>query len=295
MPDQVEFLDVAEDEKARHYYHRLERFEGSFAMLSLYPNVQRAIVFVHGFGGDSHGTWAQFQLLVDELDSARTEFAEIDLYFFQYHSVWERVVSSANRLQKFLAILIPTIDLTHFTFDLGPVTAPEPDQAEQVSQLVVPFPGTRAYDRVTLVGHSEGGVVLRTMILEQLTNQALLNCRLALFAPAIAGYKPAGLLGAISNFPGFSLLLEAVLVASPAYQDLKDKVDLDRLRSKTEAVHDKGHAFCADILWGRNDHVVKPQKYDCDEQDFEPCNHTQICKPSEQYLKPIDHVKKWPW
>jgi hypothetical protein len=191
-------------------------------------------------------------------------------------------------------MLIPEINLEHFAMDVSPVTVSEEDAAGEVSEFVVPFPKDRKYERVTLTGHSEGGVVIRTMIIEELTNPALLNCRLALFAPAIAGYKPAGLLGSVAKFPGLGLLLETVLIAAPAYQDLKDEDDLKDLRTKTEEAKDKGRALRADILWGRKDYVVKPKKYDCDKQDFEDCNHTQICKPSEEYLKPVDHVKKWP-
>jgi pimeloyl-ACP methyl ester carboxylesterase len=294
MPKETNFVEVEAGERDRHYYHRMVECEGSFAMLSLHEDVTDAIIFVHGFGGDSYGTWAQFQLLIDQWEAVKAEFAKRDLYFFQYHSVWERVESSSNRLLKFMRLLIPEINLEHFAMDVGPVTVPKEESSGEVSEFVVPFPKDRKYERVTLAGHSEGGVVIRTMIVRDLENTALLNCRLALFAPAIAGYKPAGLLGSMANFPGLGLLLEAVLVAAPAYQDLKDKEDLKQLKTDTETAQSKGRALCADILWGHKDYVVKPQKYACDTQDFEDCNHTQICKPSEDYPKPLDHVKKWP-
>src|SRR5262249_58523550 len=96
MPDRPEFLDVADHKKEQHYYHRLETFDGSFAMLSLQPKVRRAVVFVHGFGGDAYGTWSQFQLLIDQVESVSSAFADVDLYFFQYHSVWAWIQTSSK-------------------------------------------------------------------------------------------------------------------------------------------------------------------------------------------------------
>jgi hypothetical protein len=233
-------------------------------------------------------------LLIDQVESVHADFSAVDLYFFQYHSVWAWIQTSSNALQTFLTTLLPEIDLQQFIIDLGPVSVPQENKAQEISQLVSPFPENRCYERVTLVGHSEGGVVIRKMVLAELSNPAVLACRLALFAPAIAGFKPAGLLGVLAKFPGLGAILNGIMYASPAYQGLNDTKKLERLRADTEQSHAKGRALCADILWGDEDYVVEPEKYDCDVEEFVHFNHTLICKPSEDNLKPVDHVKKWP-
>jgi hypothetical protein len=88
-------------------------------------------------------------------------------------------------------------------------------------------------------------------------------------------------------------VIDAILSASPAYQDLKDRDFLLELRHKTEAAHQTGRALKAEIRWGSKDFVVKPAKYDYDTQDFEELNHTEICKPSEHYLRPVDFIQEW--
>ena len=131
-----------------------------------------------------------------------------------------------------------------------------------------------------------------------LKSSPLLECRLSLFAPAISGYAPTGILGTLTKSPVFGSIIEAVLWASPAYQDLKKQEPgkddfLTELRNKTEtaALTSAKPALRANILWGRNDHIVAPKKYDCDEQKFEEQNHTGICKPNRDYRQPLDWIK----
>jgi hypothetical protein len=91
------------------------------------------------------------------------------------------------------------------------------------------------------------------------------------------------------------MILDAVLQAAPAYQDLRDNDLLKEIRRKTERkdreaakAKDKSKpALCAYIVWGRKDRVVKPKKYDQDSEDFEDCNHVDVCKPRSSYSSPL--------
>jgi pimeloyl-ACP methyl ester carboxylesterase len=278
-----------------HHHHYFSDFPDSFALIADSEHVEDAIVFVHGFGGDAWGTWAQFHLMIDELDWI-SSFSNTDLYFFQYHSVWERVQSSTDRLLTFLQEVVFEGNIRHFTVRLDPLLVePDLESPEQVSNELSALPSARQYRRVFLVGHSEGGVVIRNAVLKKAKrNSPLLRCSLFLFAPAIAGYAPAGLLGTLATFPGLGKVVDALLRASPAYQDLNDPDLLKPLRQKTEkeAQDPSKPAFRAQILWGRKDRVVKPDKYEEDEEFFEERSHIEICKPNSDYLVPVGWVAK---
>jgi len=280
-------------EGQRHYYHYFNGFPNSFALISPFEDVSTAIVFVHGFGGDAYGTWNEFHLMVDE-DSWTQHFSMVDLFFFDYKGVWERIHSSTDRLLTFLDKIIFRPEPSHFSVDLAPVLvdSEEVEESTEISAL----PKDRQYQKVILAGHSEGGVVIRNAVDKKAGGKSLiLKCDLRLFAPAIGGYAPAGLVGTLVNSPFLGGILDAVLKASPAYQDLSGKGLLNKLRSKTEKNahrHKSEPAFRAQILWGRKDYVVNPDKYDGDQEEFEECGHTKICKPDDAYFSPLNWVSK---
>jgi len=278
-----------------HFFHYFEKFEGSFALIANSKEVKRAVVFVHGFGGDALGTWAQLQLIIDD-ETAGSEFASTDLFFFQYRSVWEHIESSTDRFLKFFECLIPKPDISHFSCS-NPLLV---ESSGSESKTICALPAARHYEDVVLAGHSEGGVVIRQAIINRLarTSSKLLDCRLSLFAPAISGYAPSGLLGTLTKSPILGPILEAFLWASPAYQDLKKnepgKDDfLTELRKKTQAAAQRSprNALRANILWGRSDRIVTPKKYDFDQQEFVEQGHVGVCKPNRYYLKPLDWIK----
>jgi hypothetical protein len=74
--------EAAPRDPTRHHFHYLEAFPGSFALIAPTEVATRAVVFVHGFGGDSCGTWSHFQMLIDELEEFRNWFSTTDLFFF---------------------------------------------------------------------------------------------------------------------------------------------------------------------------------------------------------------------
>jgi pimeloyl-ACP methyl ester carboxylesterase len=286
----------------RHHFHYFpaEAFPDSFALISPSEKADTAIVFVHGFGGDACGTWSHFHQMVDDLDLCKVWFAAADLFFFQYASVWERIDSSVDRLLKFIDAIIPEPKEQLFSVTVNSIF-PEEQTGRDPIELNV-FPATRVYKRVFLVGHSEGGVVIRKAVLdaafdERKPRTELLEARIALFAPALFGYCPSGFLGTLSGFPGLGGIVDALLSATPAYQDLKDTQGiLSPLQEQTEKLSAEKlrHAFRAFILWSRKDHVVKPGssgKYRDDIRDYvDGGSHTSICKPRMDYIAPISLI-----
>ena len=267
-------------------------FGGSFAWLKAIDEVddaavaiEDAAVFVHGFGGDPFYTWALFQDMVDR-DSA---WDRTDVYFFAYDSVGNRIRTSANRLVEF-------VDQTCSGTSPG-IVGPGP-------RRIIRREGS-PYRALTLVGHSEGGLVIRNAVVELITDIALgressshlmTDAAVRLFAPAIAGASLAGWLGAAQGFPGLHALIRARTGASAAYKDMQEHstvvtqtrqrtVDLERDPATNYA------ALTADILWADNDKVVTMARYPHDREAIEPNKkHGQVCKPGLEYDRPMEVV-----
>lgn len=286
----------------RHYSHTLESFRDSYVLISPSETADCAIVFVHGYGGDSYGTWSRFQLMVGDFESCAEFYSSCDLFFFQYPSRDEWISVSTERLLRFIDELILEPDPAHFTEDAGPIVV-EFKQAGNKPLTYSVLPATRRYKRIILVGHSEGAVLIRNGVIKRLKNKRLklthwrqrkllLQSQLTLFAPAIGGFVPSGLLGILKGMPFFGRVLNAVSSYSPAYQDLSGGHFLQDLRTQTEEAQKKNNyrALRADIVWGNSDRIVHPTKYDADSEEFVDGGHIQICKPDQNYVYPIQFV-----
>ena len=117
-----------------------------------------------------------------------------------------------------------------------------------------------------------------------------LQGKLRLFAPAIIGYQPSGALGLLARSPlgwGVDYFLQST---SSPYQDLKKSIDLGTLQKDTEHWAESHQLLRAELLWGDDDHVVKPGKYACDEYfAFLPGHtHCSICKPNTDFTVPLE-------
>jgi hypothetical protein len=62
----------------------IPKYAKSYVVLSEATNVQKAIVFVHGFGGKPTETWRDFQTLVDSAPQESQWWSGADLYFYSY-------------------------------------------------------------------------------------------------------------------------------------------------------------------------------------------------------------------
>lgn len=227
---------------------------------------ERLVVFVHGFGGSGTRTWRGFE----PSRLANPWWSVADLVFLDYSSLRVEIALTATRLRELLAELLRN----------GPPPGSGPRE--------VP------YKELILVGHSMGGVVIRTMILEvaaartvsqgeaadasQGVRDRILSAKIRLFAPATAGARPTGLLSLAGA------RTSRTLHALPTYQELLDpSLLLLPLRDRTEK-EVRGHtAGTADCLWASKDRVVThgvPYANDGFDGFLRHTNHLSVCKPA---------------
>jgi hypothetical protein len=243
--------------------------------------------------------------MIDDSASTVEHFGKSDLYFFQYESKNERINGSTDRLLNFLDALILNHEEKHFLEDIGPVqirfSAAERQRIEQMSVL----PARRRYKQLVLVGHSEGGVVVRNAVIKRFKSRSIrfthprqwkvvMNAHLSLFAPAIAGFAPAGFLGIVMKMPLIGSVVHAFLSRRAGYQDLSGNDFLEDLKLKTEMAAQRSphRALRADILWAYGDDIVHPTKYEEDTEEFVESDHTHICKPRLEYDHPLQFVAR---
>lgn len=280
--------------------HRLlkpiDGFYKSYSLNSSDRPAANAIVFAHGFAGSPTSTWAHFHHMSEEYAPDYPWYQDSDLFFYKYDSIRRAILYNATEFRKFLMKILSG--------------TPSPTAEFR--------PDTRwMYRKLLLVGHSEGGVVIRQTVLDRLTamkkyaestgrptaevvrsespRDLILNSDLFLFAPAIGGTNFAGLLGFTH---GVSRLIAAIAASSTARNDLgPDSPTLRDLKEGTEQARKDYRtvsALTARILFGTDDHVVFTRKYEDDEM-IEPYaedhSHTSVCKPTYIYKRPLELVK----
>jgi pimeloyl-ACP methyl ester carboxylesterase len=256
------------------------------AWLSRPAPATHAVVFVHGFNGNLRKTWRRFtDLLAPDVPWATT-----DLYFVGYPSVSESIPTTAAALLGFLDALLPN-----------------PDDVLGEPAAVVRAPGATTYDRLSLVGHSQGGVIVRQAALEASQYAGMSqdttaltfvrNAGIYLFAPAINGARPSGMKGAALRSFGVGSLARVIFGASPSYAELQQDSNLLRnLRADTIAAAGVSNHAClsARIIWAADDSVVIPgQPYPADQYSvtLRSVNHSTVCKPTDAYTEPIDFLE----
>jgi hypothetical protein len=169
----------------------------------------------------------------------------------------------------------------------------------------------RKYRSLILVGHSEGGVLIRSAILRraqeldakrlgrgQIEADPVLNANVRLFAPAFWGSLLSGYAGLLLRTPGLGYLVESRLRKAPAYKQLAgDSPLLTEIRNRTVAKakeYPDARAFRARNLFGEDDEIVTAESLETDSvaEYEEGQNHVSICKPTPRYLKPLTFVRE---
>jgi hypothetical protein len=144
-----------------HVRNNLDAPDGAFAMLSTDEPVTTAVIFVHGFGGDAEGTWFQFQTLVDRHDP-KAWWRAADLFFYTYESVAKPVRLNAARFAAFLDGVFPHPDAKLFEVDVSPLL-----QALGLTERIALREKFDRYQTLVFVAHSEGALVIRTLLLDR--------------------------------------------------------------------------------------------------------------------------------
>lgn len=251
----------------------------SFGLLATSGTAKSAAVFVHGFGGHPQKTWAKFEELV--LKSPM--WAETDCFFVGYDSVRDEISLSAKYVSQLVKQLgsLPRGDI--FDLLLG-------SRGTDIRH------SKNKYDDLRLIGHSEGGVLVRLMTLDllkcsgsavgaALSGASLFEAaRLLLFAPAIGGARLSGSVGRVASVAGLRGVVSFVRGGSPAFQELMpDSLLLRSLRDDTNYFADKNpsiRSLRADILWAHKDDVVSSNGYRFDADGrLLHTTHATVCKP----------------
>jgi hypothetical protein len=267
----------------------------TYALLSTHPETTRAVIFVHGFMGDAVETWVDFHGKIDQW--TRDDWWEkSDLFFYSYPSVKQSTAVTADHLFRWVRRIFPNPNPLWFKLDTNDV----PKELYEGEYDIHVRPEPIGYIELVLVGHSEGGLVLRRVIINAVKNrtmgQPLTDAKLRLFAPALFGAMPTGFFGLILQTNLLGKLARMFLHRGAAYQEMKqDSKILEAIRDDTEKFaeeHPKMLSLRALILWGEEEDIVQQGEYRCDiSWDRLPNHdHVSICKPKNDFITPLEFV-----
>jgi hypothetical protein len=301
--------------KLDHVPVTFNRFHGSLALLSIIPP-RSAVVFVHGFDGDPTKTWVDFHGMMRIDGNQIQTWRDRDLFFYSYISR-DQIPSLAEDFLDFLTSIAKVKAQDHIDSEFS-----LPSSEEYVlgaAADIARFRGSGSYESIVLVGHSTGAVVIRKALEDWISpllkthpdptkwkagdskaevassDLLLASASLRFFAPAHLGFLGAGALGVAMNVPVIDRFIGIHLKSKPLFHNLEhDCPILMDLRKNTERLY-KEHrlnAFKATVLFGKHEEIVYQGGYDHDDvlTKIPNHNHTSICKPRIDYLKPMDFV-----
>jgi len=270
----------------------------SYALLSSAPGADTAVIFVHGFGGKPTSTWRNFQGLVDEYSTEYPWWATSDMFFYAYESLHTPIRRNAELLGDFVQTV----------WHDGWRATNRRDDNQNYKDLI-------------LAGHSEGGVVIRRLILDRyeavklavetanptvdaeamkaalksaLDSDFLLASYLRLFAPACMGTNFSSWIGFLSSF---SLFVSAITASSLVRNELlPESPVLDKLKLGTEQAHAEFReirSLYTQPLFGVPDQVVYSESYQGEKLLWDRgYDHFGVCKPDYTHKKPLEFVCK---
>lgn len=243
---------------------------------------RNAVLFIHGFSGDAIKTWSDFHELLP--DAPR--FDGYDLYFYGYDGLRAQIHSSAALFRMFLDRML----------------GQTPDFLRANLPFIVP---TRAanfeYDRLLVVAHSLGAVIVRRALLDASQPAAswVSKVQLALFAPAHSGANVAKL--ALEAADGLSFLRPFASLAkfvSPLIDELQPGSDvLRQLAEETSAAIKDGanaHLTAKLVVIAEYDDIVRNARFAGDPPPFAipAATHSSVCKPNTKFKRPLEYLER---
>jgi pimeloyl-ACP methyl ester carboxylesterase len=267
----------------------IPEFRESYALVCAEQSADTMVIFVHGFGGKPTSTWLDFQGLVKICSANYPWWDKCDLFFYSYESLRTPIGVNAQTLGRFLDHVLSN---------------------DATGSPRFPTSSRTSHTRLIFVGHSEGAVVIRRLLLDRLNaiekansykndlalraakTDIILNSQLRLFAPACMGTNFSSLLGFATSL---SALVSAIASSSLVRNELLPNSPILRpIESETENAYAKFPGISglgAKVLFGDQDQVVYTASYKCDEIAYaKDQDHFSICKPHFMYLRPLEFV-----
>ena len=241
---------------------------------------RKAVVFVHGWGGDALTTWADFQTLLPEC----ADCAGHDLFFYDYDGLKAEMIASVGLFREVLEQLGD---------DPLPLINPALDPSVQRSSGF-------AYDSIVIVAHSLGAILARWAIIDGVKSKANWpqKTKSVFFAPAHSGADVVSLASEVMS--GIGLLrpfAAGAKFATPLIRQLEtDSTELKRLAQEARRALKNGHQCVVPVTVFIADYerIVKNLPLDIDPpaKTIRGTTHTSICKPKPDFRAPLTAVLK---
>ncbi len=213
-----------------------------------------AVFFIHGFTGDATGTWGDFPALL----AADPELSEYDVFSWGYPTQ----LNLAYTITRHFWTDDPDIE----TIGMG------------LRTLLANF--AQNYQKLVLVGHSMGGLVIQSFILEELLRDGHEHLdkltEVVLYGTPSGGLKKASLGAFLKN------QIADMNFYGDFIQKLRSewKQQLDDCRASSALQR----SFRLTLVAGMKDNFVPPESslnpFPLDEKEIVPGDHTSMVKPS---------------
>lgn len=230
-----------------------------------------AVLFVHGFTGDGIETWGQFpeRLLADP------DMAGHDFFFWQYPS-------SLN-----------PIELVTRSF-----WSADPDVALVGASLRSVLNTNLAdYDRLQLVAHSMGGLVVQAFVMEEVeraASQGQASEHLDRLAEVVLYATPSGGLESARRFGFFKRQIEDMSKIGPFITGLREA--WVRHVDDRKGADDRPCRFLLTLVAGQRDKFVPEEStlapFPLDEHEVVPGNHVELVKPEKSGNRTVEILKR---
>jgi len=240
------------------------------------------LLFVHGFGGSSVGTWEN----LPELLLSNPKFSDCDLVFYGYDGLYKQVPISGEQFRGFLSNLsTQPAEVCNSTLQDGHRSS------------------TFKYNKIIIIAHSLGAVVARRALLNAHNNGEdwLDSIHLLLFAPAHMGTTNVQSLVStcVSAIPGLGKILAAIgrwryLAADDLLPGSTTLTNLER--DTIQALENGGcqYLIAHKVLFGELENIVQTARF-CQDPTLTPVEnkgHVDICKPESDYLIPVQALQE---